>query len=283
MIRVLNLLGSSLAICLIFCPAPLSASPPEAPPDWEFPPALLAFDEKQYEQDLSQIHDSVPVPPSPKPATALWSILGQNEARGHLHLGIFYFSEGKIALAEEEFLESIQHDPENALAHFNLGLVLNKLKDWEGAHNAYNEAIRLDPELNIAHTNLGTLNLTRKKYLEATENFTTAVQLDPKDLKARLSLGHLYFYVFKNYPAAKKEYKKVLELDSRVKMAKANLKTILKEEKQAREAQRKFEKSLKKPLPDKTESSGETGEPVEDEAVEESPETGKDAKGLFQF
>lgn len=271
MIRYLNLLCSGLALWLMLCsPALSDPLPPPSTDTWEFPPELLEFDETQYVLDLSKIHESTPVSTQGPPHT-LWTILGQNEARGHLHLGIFYYEEGKYAEAEEEFLNSITLDPENALAHFNLGLALNQVKDWEGARSAYEEAIRLDPKLNIAHTNLGTLHLNRKQYREALENFNTAIGIEPADLKAHVSLGHLYYYVFKNYPAAKKEYKKVLELDPKVKMAKANLRIILKEERKAREAQRKFERSLRKPAREMPQPAGEMAE----EEIKEDGESGK--------
>ena len=286
MIRYLNLLCSSCALWLALClPALPNPLPPPADDSWKFPPELLEFDEAQYVRDLAKTHESVPVSMQGSTHT-LWTILGQNEAQGHLHLGVFYYETGKLALAEEEFLNSISLDPENALAHFNLGLALNQAKDWEGARNAYEEAIRLDPKLNIAHTNLGTLHLNRKQYREALENFNTAIGIEPADLKAHVSLGHLYYYVFKNYPAAKKEYRKVLELDPKMKMAKANLTTILKEEKQAREAQKKFEKSLKEepvvePQPP-TEEMAE--EKVEAEEEAKNPETAPTSpESLFKF
>ncbi|QPJ62894.1 MAG: tetratricopeptide repeat protein [Candidatus Nitronauta litoralis] len=250
----------------------------ESDPKWEITQALIDFDEHKYLEHLSFVHSSV----STGTAAATWRLLNQNETQAHFYLGVFLFEQGQKELAENQFVKTLELDPDHALGHFNLGLLYNEQKKLDAAKAEYNEAIRLDPTLHGAHTNLGTVNLIQKEYQAATENFKTAIGLEPEDLKAHISLGHLYFYVFKNFPAAKKEYKKVLKLDPRIKLAKTNLRAIKKDERKARKQERKFERSLRKP--DKEEVIGDIETPADKtDASEDETTADEKKKDLFNF
>ncbi len=278
MIRKLIASGLFFSAALLFpviTPHPALA---ESDPNWEITQALIDFDEHQYQEDLSYIHSSV----STGNAAATWSLLNQNEAEAHFYLGVYLFEQNQKELAENQFNKTLELDPDHALGHFNLGLLYNEQKKLDAAKIEYNEAIRLDPKLHIAHTNLGTVNLIQKEYQAATENFKTAIGLEPEDLKAHISLGHLYFYVFKNFPAAKKEYKKVLKLDPKIKLAKTNLRTIKKDERKARKQERKFERSLRKPDKEEVIEDLEISEEQPGESEDKTP-ADKKKKDLFHF
>jgi tetratricopeptide (TPR) repeat protein len=62
-------------------------------------------------------------------------------------------------LAYEKALESYQRaaalEPDRAVVHLRIGLVLSKLGRWPDAVTAFLEAIRLDPQQSEAHLNLG--------------------------------------------------------------------------------------------------------------------------------
>ena len=54
--------------------------------------------------------------------------------------------------AEEAYRTAIRLDPEDADAHFDLGILLEDVKkDYAGAEEAYRTATRLDPEYANAH------------------------------------------------------------------------------------------------------------------------------------
>ncbi len=273
-----------LAILLssILPPTPEAAEPSNVPVEpankWNIPQALIEFDEQKYAEDLTSFHNSA----STGEATSTWSLLEQNEAEAHLHLGIYFFTQGQKKLAEDQFKKTLKLDPDHALAHFNLGLVYNEQKKLDSAKTEYSEAIRLNPALHRAHSNLGTLNLLRKEYQAATKNFKTAIGLKPEDLKSHISLGHLYFYVFKNFPEAKKEYKEVLKLDPKFKLAQANLKTIYKDENTARTLEHQFENSLKAPAREDAAMEVEVPEETSKKSAKEKTPP-KKKKDLFHF
>jgi len=55
---------------------------------------------------------------------------------------------------EKELREALRLNPNNALAHNNLGVVLYHLKRYEEAEKEFREALRLKPNLDDAHDNL---------------------------------------------------------------------------------------------------------------------------------
>jgi tetratricopeptide (TPR) repeat protein len=62
---------------------------------------------------------------------------------------------GRLEEAETAYREAIQLNPQDAVAHTNLGLLLKEQGRAEEAEAAYCEAIRLNPQDAVAHTNLG--------------------------------------------------------------------------------------------------------------------------------
>jgi len=55
---------------------------------------------------------------------------------------------------EKKYREAIQLNPNSALAHNNLGVVLYLLNRYEEAEEEFREALRLKPNLDDAHDNL---------------------------------------------------------------------------------------------------------------------------------
>ncbi len=51
--------------------------------------------------------------------------------------------------------EALRLNPNNDLAHDNLGVALGSKGDWDGAIAEYREALRLNPNNDTAHNNLG--------------------------------------------------------------------------------------------------------------------------------
>src|SRR5262249_16003291 len=60
--------------------------------------------------------------------------------------------------------EIIRLDPKFALAHNNVGWILQKKGDTDGAIAAYQDAIRADPKLALAHGNLGAVLMNKRDF-----------------------------------------------------------------------------------------------------------------------
>ena len=54
-------------------------------------------------------------------------------------------------------------DPQNAVSHYNLGDLLQTVKDYAGAEQAHREAVRIAKQSVVAHNYLGHLLYTVKK------------------------------------------------------------------------------------------------------------------------
>lgn len=107
-----------------------------------------------------------------------------------------YFRSGRIFeqfaefdRAEEEFIKSLETNPENTLALYSLGTMYAEREDFDEAERIFEEIIRLDPSDAIVHKDLGSLYFSMGRHEEAKAEFQTAVRLDPRNVAARFNLG----------------------------------------------------------------------------------------------
>jgi tetratricopeptide (TPR) repeat protein len=107
-------------------------------------------------------------------------------ARFYLKLGNERLSEGRLTEAEEAFREAISRDPEDKLAHYNLGLTLLGLERREEAVESFERALEIDPDYRDAHFNLGTVMAEAGRFPEAITHFHRAYEIDPEDQEAHL-------------------------------------------------------------------------------------------------
>ena len=73
-----------------------------------------------------------------------------NDAEAHFNLGLAYRKSGQIQ-------EAIRIKPDHADAHYNLGLAYYDLGRYQEAIASYKEALRINPDLTIARNNLNKL------------------------------------------------------------------------------------------------------------------------------
>lgn len=102
--------------------------------------------------------------------------------------------------------------PNNARAHYNLGVALTVAGDKEKAKRAYVETVRLDPEDAPARTNLAELLLVDGQIPEARIHAEAAVRLDPTSAAARRILGNADFFLGER-AAAMQNYEAAVRLD----------------------------------------------------------------------
>ncbi len=78
----------------------------------------------------------------------------------------------------------LKENPEDAVAHFNLGRAYNKLYEDEDARKAFEEAVKLSDEDSLYRTELGATLIKLAKYPEAIKQLKKAVALDEYNARA---------------------------------------------------------------------------------------------------
>jgi tetratricopeptide (TPR) repeat protein len=98
---------------------------------------------------------------------------------------------GKLGETEEAYRRLLELRPDDAQAHYNLGVILEARHEYAQAVDAYRQAIKHAPKLEVAHCNLGIALESQRIYGEATDAFRHAIELDPKDALAHYGLGRV--------------------------------------------------------------------------------------------
>ena len=86
----------------------------------------------------------------------------------------------------------IKRGPNNAMAHFYLGLAFGRLSRSNEAIEAYKGAIRIEPDDSDFYYNLGVSYIRLGNHNEAIKAFKQTVRIKPDDAKAFLNLGFSY-------------------------------------------------------------------------------------------
>ena len=126
--------------------------------------------------------------------------------------GTVALSEGRFAEAAEAFRQMVAADPEEPIAHMDLGTALLQLGDVGGAMARYQESLRLSPGNPRLHYNLGLVYTLQKAYPKALEHYRNAVELDPGFENAHFNAANLLMRLG-NMAQAGRHYGRVNELN----------------------------------------------------------------------
>jgi Tfp pilus assembly protein PilF len=99
-----------------------------------------------------------------------------------------YAQMGEISRAEKSLVKAIKIAPENAAAHFNLGLVKAEQSQGKEAERELKEAFRLDPKMAQAAYNLCILT-AKERPKEALSWCRKAAELHPQEPKFAYTLA----------------------------------------------------------------------------------------------
>lgn len=94
------------------------------------------------------------------------------------------------ALSNLQYL--VKYFPEDAELQYNIGILYEKLKNFEKAKKAYQNAIKISPQADFYY-NLGEVLVTLKEWDDAIESFKTVLKTDSKDGNCYFNLGLCYY------------------------------------------------------------------------------------------
>ncbi|XP_076655074.1 transmembrane O-mannosyltransferase targeting cadherins 2 isoform X2 [Halictus rubicundus] len=131
------------------------------------------------------------------------SALHVNPPKAYGNLGSVLSAQGRVAEAEEAFVQALSYRPNMADVHYNLGILQQGRKNYEEAILSYQRAIHFRPSLAQAYVNLGAALASVGRGTEAAAVLRAGASLDGSGLKdkraheaarvqALLQLGALY-------------------------------------------------------------------------------------------
>ena len=104
-----------------------------------------------------------------------------------------YYLKGNDEKALEKYFESlrwIQYDEPGLFdVYKNIGNILVRQGDYDGAEENYNKAYTINPDSDILLVNLGTLSIQRNEFNQALERFRRALSVGPRNDKAWVGLA----------------------------------------------------------------------------------------------
>ena len=104
-------------------------------------------------------------------------------------LGAILGQTSRISEAVNANQKSVELAPQDALAHYNLGITLQELGRFDEAEASYTKAIALKPGFAPAHNNLGITLQELGRLAEAEASYTKAIAFKPDYAKAHYNLG----------------------------------------------------------------------------------------------
>ncbi|HET8711228.1 MAG TPA: tetratricopeptide repeat protein [Spongiibacteraceae bacterium] len=100
---------------------------------------------------------------------------------------------GRFEEATHALKRSLELDPNNAIAHNNLGVVLKAQKRFDEAESAFKKALAIHSQLGDAHNNLGDLMVMQERHNECIEHYCKALALMPMHIGVKKRLASAYY------------------------------------------------------------------------------------------
>ena len=115
--------------------------------------------------------------------------INPEHALAHHNMGVVLHQQGKLDEALKHYKEAIRIDPNYADAHNDMGVTLQKKGDLQGALQCYTKAIQINPEHALAHRNMGVVLRQQGKLDEALKHYKEAIRIDLNDAAAHNNMG----------------------------------------------------------------------------------------------
>ncbi len=122
-----------------------------------------------------------------------------------------YHESAHLHSALVQFNEAVRIDSTQSRAWVNRGVVLKELGRTQDAEESFRKALAANPQDGLAHINLGDMLLTQKKYPAAVDAYRTAIRIDPTFPNSYYSLA-IAFAESGLYRDAARAWRKCAEL-----------------------------------------------------------------------
>ena len=147
-----------------------------------------------------------------------------DDAELYYNLGIVYEKLKNFEKARDCYQKAVELSPQEDF-YYNLGDVLVELKEWDEAILAFHKVLETDQNDGNSYFNLGLCYFHKEEKNLATDCFQKAVSINPNDVYAYFYLGYIYQNDgLTNF--AIESYKKVLEISPDYSWAYFNLGSI---------------------------------------------------------
>ena len=115
--------------------------------------------------------------------------LDPSDWQANYNLGLSYHYRGQRENALKYYRQAAKNDNAGREVFNNLGICLYELKDYQSAVEAYGRALKLAPEYSEAWNNLAGAMTARGKDKDAMQAYVRALELDPRYADAWLNYG----------------------------------------------------------------------------------------------
>jgi tetratricopeptide (TPR) repeat protein len=169
--------------------------------------------------------------------TALWREVVQYQpqnALAHGNLGSLYAKSGRLAEGIEELRTAVSLDPDDHTALANLGQALTDTGQLDEAIDKLHAALARAPDDPLALNNLGVALIHADRNAEAIDPLARAVRVRPQFAMAHNNLGGALSAVGKNAEAID-QFRQALRIDPNLVVARENLGVLLSPNAQATE------------------------------------------------
>lgn len=129
---------------------------------------------------------------------------------------------GNLAMAARAYRMSIEADPENALPHEGLGLIMLRERDHGEAAEQLAKAVALDPNRWQSLNGLGLIEDLKGNSAQALEYYSKALAIAPKSPRVHNNLGYSH-YLAGNWVAALKHFRLALNYNPQFTKAWSNI------------------------------------------------------------
>jgi tetratricopeptide (TPR) repeat protein len=166
-----------------------------------------------------------------------------HKGRPHYNLGYYYYTDGQVKKAVEEFELALKFDPKMAPAHFNLGVIDYNEGRLDEAADRFEKALAIYPQYAQAYAYLGEVYNRKGKSEGGLAEFKKASKIDPNNIEALNHMGMVYLKSG-DLGRALIEFKKVLIIDPNDVEVLVNLGEIYIKEGRADQAFLEIQKAL---------------------------------------
>ena len=119
---------------------------------------------------------------------------------------------GLLETSVSYYQKFIDTDPYSEYAWYNIGIVYNKLKQYENALDAYEFAIAIDDGFSSAHFNIGNTYMNLNQYDKALEAYLIALELEGPGAEIYCNMAAVYEKM-EQYEIGIRYYTKASKLD----------------------------------------------------------------------